>query len=198
MKLLAIIVLCITGLQNTAIAQSTYSVMETEQKDIRLFGTSTLHDWEMNAQNTTGEAEFQFKSGSSTELASISSLSFELNVADLKSDNKQLDKNAYEALRSEVYKDIGYTLVSSSITSEQGGYLIQSKGDLTIAGVTKAIFMDVHFVLQTDDTVKVQGTYQLNMKDYDVAPPSFMWGAMKTGDALTLDFEVFYQATKGS
>jgi hypothetical protein len=34
------------------------------------------------------------------------------------------------------------------------------------------------------------------MSDYDVEPPSLMWGAIKTGDAVTLDFEVVYKKSK--
>jgi len=30
------------------------------------------------------------------------------------------------------------------------------------------------------------------MTDYQVKPPTFMGGAMKTGDALTLDFTMVY------
>jgi hypothetical protein len=34
------------------------------------------------------------------------------------------------------------------------------------------------------------------MTDYSVKPPKFMLGAMKTGDAITLNFTLVYQ--KGS
>jgi hypothetical protein len=197
LQVLALVLICITDINNIGNSQSTYTIKDTKDFDIKLSGTSSLHDWEMKALSTTGEAHFVFKSGSETDLVSIKSLSFALKVQDLKSDNKGLDKNAYEALKSDEYKDIHYQLTSSALSSEKEGYLIKSKGNLTVAGVTKEITMDVHGVVNDDGTVTSKGTYKLNMTDYNVKPPSFMWGAMKTGDAITLDFIVVYKKEKG-
>lgn len=195
---LTLILICITSLNNIGYSQSIYKIQETKEFDIKLMGTSSLHDWEMDALSTTGEAQFVFKSGSESDLVSIKSLSFVLQVEDLKSDNKGLNKNAYEALKSDKYKEISYNLTSATISSEKGGYLIKANGNLTIAGVTKEISMDVHGVINNDGTVTSKGSYQLNMTDYNVTPPSFMWGAMKTGDAITLNFIVVYKKEKGA
>jgi polyisoprenoid-binding protein YceI len=156
-------------------------------------GTSTLHDWEMEANSASGEAEFIFKSGSESKLAALQSLSFVLHVRELKSDNEALDKNAYKALKSDEYKNIHYVLSTSTLSIEKGGYLIKSQGKLTVAGVTKDITMDVHSVVNKDGSIACKGSYKLNMTDYNVEPPSFMFGAMTTGEALTLNFEVIYK-----
>ncbi|MFT7233140.1 MAG: hypothetical protein ACI8TA_002363 [Cyclobacteriaceae bacterium] len=190
---LAMVIFHCVAHPNIGHAQSLYKVKETKDIDIKLSGTSTMHDWEMDALFTTGEAYFIFKSGSEIDLISIKSLSFALQVADLKSDSEGLNKNAYEALKSIEFKGIRYNLTSSTISIEKGGYLIKSNGNLTIAGVTKEILMDVHCESNEKGTVTSRGSYRLNMSDYDVKPPSFMWGAMKTGDAITLDFIVVYE-----
>lgn len=190
--------ICFTGLNHIGYSQAIYTIKETKDFDIKLSGTSTLHDWEMDALNATGEAQFVFKAGSESDLVSIKSLSFALKAEDLKSDNKGLNKNAYEALKSDKHKEIRYNLTSSAISSEKGGYLIKSNGNLTIAGVTKEIIMDVHCVSNDDGTITSKGSYKLNMTDYNVKPPSFMWGAMKTGDAITLNFIVVYKKEKGA
>jgi polyisoprenoid-binding protein YceI len=190
---LALILLCAVVITSIGYSQSTYNVKETKDSDIKLLGTSSLHDWEMDARSSTGEAQFIFNENNKSDLISIKSLSFALKVVDLKSDSKGLDKNAYEALKSDTYKDIRYQLTSSTISPEKGGYLIKSNGNLTIAGVTKEITMDVHGEVNEDGTITSKGSYKLNMTDYNVKPPSFMWGAMKTGDAITLNFKVVYK-----
>ncbi len=182
-----------SGLNIIGQSQSMYTVKENKNFDVKLFGTSTLHDWEMDAINTNGEANFVFKEGSKSDLVSISSLSFRLQVTDLKSDNNGLNKNAYEALKSNEYKEICYILISSILYDAKEGYLIKSKGNLTIAGVTKEIEMDVHGKVNDDGTIITKGSYKLKMTDYGVEPPSFMWGAMRTGDELTLEFVVVYK-----
>ena len=49
-----------------------------------------------------------------------------------------------------------------------------------------------------DSTITCTGTYNLTMTDYGVEPPSFMFGAMKTGDALTFEYNVVYKKAEES
>jgi len=53
--------------------------------------------------------------------------------------------------------------------------------------------MDVYCIVNKDATITCSGSEKLNMTDYNVKPPSFMFGAMTTGDAVTLDFNVVYK-----
>ena len=196
-KSLVLILICMMGIISIAHSQSVYKVEDTKDIDMKLLGTSTMHKWEMDASTVMGEAQFVFKKGSETALVSIKSLSFDLKVKDLKSDNKGLDKNAYKALKSDDHEEINYKLTSAKPSPEKGGYLLKTKGKLTIAGVTKDILMDVHCIVNKDGTVAFTGSHKLNMTDYKVEPPSFLLGAMKTGDAITLDFTIVYKKGKG-
>jgi polyisoprenoid-binding protein YceI len=72
-------------------------------------------------------------------------------------------------------------------------YLIKAHGNLTIAGVTIAVKMDVYCRVNNDSTITCTGSEKLKMSDYKIHPPSFMMGAMKTGDAITLDFILVYK-----
>ncbi len=189
-----LITLSVIGFIELAQAQPTYKIQETKDVNMKLSGTSTLHNWVMNAQNTTGAAQFGFKGAGDTQLNSLKSLTFSLIVTDLKSGEKGLDKNAYKALKSDQYKDIDYKLTSAIINPESGGkYLIKTKGNLTIAGVTKEVDMDVYAVINKDGSITCTGSDKLNMTDYSVKPPKFMLGAMKTGDAITLNYTLLYK-----
>lgn len=192
-KSLVLIFMSTIGFNFMGFAQSTYRIKETAEVDLILSGTSTLHDWEMTALSTTGAAQFVFKANNIVELDAIKSLSFTLQVTDLKGDSDGLNKNAYEALKSNQYQQIRYKLTSSKISLEKGEYLIKSIGKLTVAGVTKDIEMDVNYAMNGDGSINFKGSYNLNMTDYNVEPPSFMWGAMKTSDAVTLSLNVDYK-----
>ena len=186
------IAVCIIGLNSTA--QTIYRITDSRDIDMKLSGTSTLHKWTMDAKTFSGEAQFGFTHGNGGKLNSLKTLSFSLVVKDLKSGDKGLDKNAYKALKTDEYKDIDYKLISATVGPEtEGRYLLKTKGDLTIAGVTKVVTMDVYCALNTDATITCTGSDKLNMTDYQVKPPTFMLGAMKTGDAITLDFTLVYK-----
>lgn len=187
------IAMCIIGYSAPLHAQSVYKVAPRDN-NMKLSGTSTLHNWTMNAQAFGGEAQFVFKPGNDRQLNSIKALTFSLAVADLKSGENGLDKNAYKALKTDVYKSIVYKLTSAVISPEKGNrYLIKTHGSLTIAGVTKEISMDVFAVVNADETISCTGTQKLLMTEYGVKPPKFMFGAMKTGDAVTIDFNLIYK-----
>ncbi len=186
-------ILLIAGSTQLLQAQTKYKIQETKDIDMKLSGTSTLHNWTMETQTFTGEAQFGFKDGD-IQLSTLKSLSFDLNVTDLKSGEKGLDKNAYKALKTDQYKDIVYKLSSAKIMSEKDGkYLIKTQGNLSIAGVTKDVAMDVYAVVNKDGSITCTGSDKLLMTDYQVKPPKFMLGAMKTGDAITLNYTIVYK-----
>jgi polyisoprenoid-binding protein YceI len=168
-----------------------YKINESKEINMKLSGTSTLHKWSMNTQTFTGEAQFGF---TDHLLSSVGSLNFSLAVQNLKSGENGLDKNAYKALKTDQYKDILYTLTSAKVSPEKDKrYLIATQGKLSIAGVTNNVSMDVYCVVNDDQSITCTGSDKLKMTDYQVKPPSFMLGAMKTGDAITLDFTLVYK-----
>jgi polyisoprenoid-binding protein YceI len=186
--------LYLTGALQYAQAQATYKIQDTKDIDMKLSGTSTLHNWVMNAKNTTGAAQFGFIGIGDSHLSSLTSLNFSLIVTDLKSGESGLDKNAYKALKADKFKNIDYKLTSAVIMPEsEGKYLIKTKGKLTIAGVTKDTEMDVYAVVNKNGSITCTGSDKLNMTDYSVKPPKFMLGAMKTGDAITLNYTLLYK-----
>lgn len=187
-----LVIIAIITLTNIGYSQAIYKIQDSRDVFLKLNGTSTMHDWEMDANKATGEAQFIFDVANESELTSLKSLMFNLEVKDLQSDSKGLNKNAYEALKTDQFKDIHYKLSSSSLSPEKGGYFARTNGKLTIAGVTKDIIMDIHMVVNKNKTITCKGLYKLNMTDYNVEPPSFMMGIMKTGEITTLNFEVTY------
>lgn len=175
-------------------AQSMYSITPSKSNEMKLSGTSSLHDWEMESKTFTSEAEFCMTPELSTHLSALKSLSFTLPVVDLKGDKSGLNNNAYEALHSDKYKNIGYTQVSAIVFEEKlGKTTIKSTGNLTIAGTTKEVVLDVLCIVNPDATITCSGSQKLQMSDYKVVPPSFMFGAMKTGNDIALDFTVVYK-----
>jgi polyisoprenoid-binding protein YceI len=193
-QILVLTTICILGFSSLLQAQATYKINESKDMDMKLSGTSTLHKWSMDAKTFSGDADFHFKAGDPGQLISVKSLTFSLAVADLKGTESGLNKNAYKALKTKEYKDIDYKLLSAIISPvNDKKFLVKAKGNLTIAGVTKEVDMDVYCVVNEDKTITCTGSEKLNMTDYAVKPPTFMLGAMKTGDAITLDFTLVYK-----
>ncbi|THH35481.1 YceI family protein [Neolewinella litorea] len=179
-------------------AQTRYLIDSSQGTELQLRGTSTLHDWQMVATTVTGAVEFAFTPDGTGDLSALESMAFSLKVQDLCSGNRGLDKNAHRALNAEAHSSITYVLASSTLSRVQDGYRLQTRGRLTIAGTARDIKMEVRLVVGDNGTITSRGTHELKMTDYGVTPPSFMLGAMKTGDDMTLEFTVVFKKSPGA
>ncbi|MEI6089208.1 MAG: YceI family protein [bacterium] len=196
-KLKILIILLIFGLYSSSqvlYSQALYSISNNKDVNMKLSGTSTLHNWNMNSKSIVGEANFEFAGDNLSELKDLSSLKVILPTSSLKSKEKQMDKNVYGALKADKYKDIVFKITSANVQPKQNNrYQLKTVGNLTIAGVTRQVNLDVFCQINEDQTITCSGTEKLKMTDYQVTPPTFLLGAMKTGDEVTLDFTVVFK-----
>ncbi|MDP4200539.1 MAG: YceI family protein [Bacteroidota bacterium] len=168
-------------------SQSSYKVDGVSEIDLK--GTSTLRDWTMMAHSFTGSALFTF--APDHQLSSVTEFSLRLPVHNLRSESAETQKNAYKALKDDRYKDIVFDLTSAQfIQSGLANYLILLHGHLTIAGVTQPTTLKLSAAINEDGTILCSGSMPVLLSDYDIARPSFLLGAMKIGDVLTLTYRL--------
>jgi polyisoprenoid-binding protein YceI len=154
-----------------------------------LAGTSTLHDWTMTAHSFSGSATISLTADN--QLSSVAALSLVLPVQNLKSESDGMNSNAYEALKSDKYKDILFKLTSAEITSLAGGkYKIAALGNLTIAGVTKSVTLNTTAMVNANGSISCIGSVPISLSNFGIERPSFMLGTMKVGDAMTLSYNM--------
>ena len=162
-------------------AQQSYTLSDDQQFTVA--GTSSIHDWEMIAkEGTTGSAELILENG---KLSKITSLKVEMPVKSLKSGKGSMDKNAYEALNAAKHPSIKFEMTEFlGIT----GTKIKAKGNLTIAGKSQIILMEVTYSI-SGNIVRFKGSHPVLFSDFNVDAPTAVFGTIKTGDELTLSFE---------
>ena len=147
-------------------------------------GTSTLHEWTMKSESSTCDAVFQINSqGDPLQLISMV---VSVPSESLKSGKSGMDKNAYSALKTDENKQITFQLTSGKIE----GKAIRCVGSLTIAGTTKQIDLDATYTILSDGSIQCKGSKNLAMKDFNVEPPSFMFGTVTTGNEISVSFDV--------
>lgn len=155
-----------------------------------LYGTSTLHDWNMVAHTFTGTGTFTV---AGNQLTGLSSLTVTLPIHNLKSEHDGMNDNAYDALKADKNPNITFQLKSATITPSGGNkYQIAALGSLTIAGVSKATTLNTVAVLNADGSISCSGSVPLKLSDFNIDRPSFMLGTMKVGDALTLNYALIF------
>ena len=180
---LALLTLSLSALVN---AQTKYHASYTK---VAIAGTSTFHDWDMISENANCDITFNFDGANITGL---SSLLFTVKAESLKSDHKGLDKNAYKALNSQKFPEISFTSSYANVRPNGGNsYVVSAKGKMTISGTTKDVWLAATCTVNPQDlSVQSTGSLKIKMSEYNVEPPSFMMGAMKTGDEITVKYNV--------
>lgn len=157
--------------------------------DLLVSGTSTLHDWTMKSTKAECNAIFDFSPAG--QISGLNSLSFSTPVNALKSEHTAMDNNAYKALKSDKDPVISYTLTSVSVSPAAGGAsTVTCTGRLTIAGATRDTRIVAVCKPGADNTLTVTGAQNISMKDFSIDPPTFMFGTIKTGNDITLAFNL--------
>jgi hypothetical protein len=188
--LIGIAIVCLTGFTEIHLAPHTNNATKPGDADIKVLGTSNLHNWTMEAKGISCSAKFNFLPGHG-QPESLTALTLSIPVQDLKSGESGMDSRAYTALKAKQFNNIVFELISAAITAGQKDqFQVKSMGNLSIAGVSKPVAMDAACLIDADGAITCSGSAKLKMTDYQIKPPTFMLGALKTGNDLTIDFKL--------
>lgn len=163
------------------------------QTTASIAGTSSLHDWHCTVESISGTAKITHNQD---ELIAVNSLNMTFDVNSIKSGKAAMDKNTYKALNLPKFPTINYELTrTNSIEFRDGAYQLSTVGNLTIAGKTQSIQMQVTGTVQANGSLSFSGSKRLNMKTFDVDPPTAVFGTIKTGEMVTVSFHVILNKT---
>lgn len=160
--------------------------LDNESSFLEVHGTSSLHDWHVDAQEQSGTLKLLD--------TNIEELNFSVKSESLKSGKSAMDKKTFDALKTDKYKNIEFKLksVNSSKQTSDNTYEVSARGTMRIAGKTKNVLMN--FTLQIDDKqIFLQGEKPLLMTDYGVEPPKALLGTIKTGDEIKVVYKSVYK-----
>ncbi|HET7152688.1 MAG TPA: YceI family protein [Candidatus Kapabacteria bacterium] len=180
---------------NLAIAQANPGLAVTVKNgsNLQLDGTSTLHDFSCKTSSIEGTIMVdpaQFANGIKDAKNLISQANITIPVKSIKSGHDGMDDNMYDALKADKDPTISYQLTGITGAAPSGSeYQIQTQGLLTVAGVQKPIEM-VIYASKADNGIKIHGKANVNMTDFGIDPPSFMFGALKAGNKVTVSFDL--------
>lgn len=158
----------------------------SENSEISISGTSTLHDWTMTVDEYSGTGDFITEG---TRIIAINNLKVIVKAESLKSGKTGMDKNAYKALKTGKYKDIVFILDDYEMISIIGNInKIRAKGTLTVAGKSRKVSFPVSIEVNRNGIISCSGSEEMKMTDFGVEPPTAMFGTIKTGDEITVNF----------
>lgn len=154
---------------------------------ITVEGTSNIHDWEMDVEKINGEVNLNQQA----EQFDFISISLQIPVKSMKSGKGKMDRNTYEALKETKHEFIEFTSTEILEIENKGNttFLVNVKGKLSIAGKTQTVIIPLEVNTATSS---LTAQHELNMNDYGVDPPTAVFGTIKTGESVKINFKLNY------
>lgn len=169
---------------------------------VKIDGVSTIHDWTVEGQIIGGFMEWESNfpldpaQGAVPDLKVTPKVEVTIPIRSLKSGKSLMDKVMAEHMKATEFPKITYTLKEMKLrdgaTHKAGAPLqFDTKGELTVSGVTKAISMVVNIEKAEGGLLKATGSIPSKMTDFKIEPPApkIALGAIKTADDVKLSFE---------
>lgn len=175
----------------TVKAQSFTEYQATNQSQLSISGTSSLHDWHMKLDALNCKIMGEEVSGKDMVLKNID---FEAKVSNLKSNESSImDNKAYKAMKEDKFPTISFTgdkVLTLPLSHDQFSGTVS--GLLSIAGKKKEVQINIKGNSEKG-LITVEGVYPLKMSDFGINPPTAFFGTLKTGDQIKVHFKILFK-----
>jgi len=167
--------------------QNTYFLAKDYR--VTIHGTSNLRDWQETVEKVTGDMVAVLNVDGSVNLVSVD---IRMDVNSIKSDMGSIMNNkTYDALKSNLNPEIIFTLnvPVKLIQVKRGENTFTLRGNLTLAGLCKPVTMEVNLFILGEGRLQFEGRQAIKMTDFGVKPPSALFGTMKAGPDIIINFK---------
>lgn len=177
-----------TALVNSASGQGNYKLVQSSS-NMKVIGTSTVHDWEMDVTNFNGSVSIN-KDGNKL---TISTLFFLAKANSIESDKSLMNKKTKEALKTDDHSRITFRFKEvKKLNTNSDNFSGTIIGDLTIAGVTRKVNIDFSGK-RSGNKLYVNDTHTVDMTDYNIDPPTAMLGSIKTDKEVKISYNLTFK-----
>jgi polyisoprenoid-binding protein YceI len=167
------------------------------ESTMSVIGTSTLHDWTSTVTKIDGFMELDKKTAdkgtlkTGDEIVSVKIIVPAKSIISAR--GATMDKKTYDALKAEQFPDITFEFSKIRISQVLNDQIqVLARGNLTIAGKTNVVDIPVVGKVNSPTQMVFSGAHKLNMKNYDMEPPSAMFGQIVTGEEVEIKFELIF------
>lgn len=185
------VLVCLAFLAFSVAQAQTYKIVP-KISNLKIEGTSSVHEWESTSDQVSGDMVLVSDAKSGKQ---IQSLVVKIPVKSIKSGKGLMDNKTYEAFNTDKNPLITFQITDVSPLKFSGKDAeVTVSGDLNMAGFTKKINIKSTGKSLTDGSFQFKGSVPLKMSDFKMKPPTAMMGVLKTGDAVTIKFDVTFKS----
>lgn len=161
-------------------------------------GTSNIKDWKAEVEEMNAKISLTPSLLEQDSMASpVSQFSLTIPVKEIESGKGGMNRKIYGALKEEDHPEIMFNLISAALADTVQSaelFTLKVEGNLSVAGTVKEVSFPVKGTRVGEDNYRFEGTYGINMKDYNVDPPSAVFGTIKSREEVEIKFNIFLTA----
>lgn len=157
-----------------------------DESRIWVEGTSTVHDWDCQVTRFLGRVNADTEGARMTALASAR---VTIPVRSIDCDNGTMNGKLRDALGEEAVR-YELTRAVPAAAGADGWFAVETTGTLTISGTSRPARLSMRAKANGDGSFRFTGTHSFRMTDFGIDPPTALLGTLKTGDDLTVRFDV--------
>lgn len=174
--------------------------VEEPASEVAVIGSANVTDWEARSQNVQGQVEVSQDFWREGRLSPVEDLTdteanprvkVEIPASSLRSVSQSdgMDKNMHKYLKTEQHPMITYDLTLAQADSVEREFELQAQGELSVAGTTKEVSFPTSVSLHEDEEyLTVEGEVDTTMTNFNIDPPTAMFGSIWAHDEITLAF----------
>lgn len=166
-----------------------------EGHEMVIDGTSNIRDWDADVKtiNTTFVMnEFDASNLSSLTAEHFETLELSMPVEDIESGSGKLTSNMHKYLKEKDYPTISFNLTGiDSVTVNGNQATIAAKGIVNAAGEDHETTMTVDATFE-NGRVTFSGTQPLKMTDFNIDPPTALFGTIRARDEIDLIYSLTF------
>lgn len=183
---LAVSLFAIAAFMTGSMANAQTLKINSSKSTMSISGTTNIHNFKSNVSQINGELTFNSKN--------VKSLKVEVPVRSIVSGEKLMDKKTYETFKEPTNPTITFNLTNVNSMNVSGNDVaVTVTGNLTMGGFTKSVTLKANGQKVKPGVYKFTGSTPLKMSEFKMKAPTAMLGAMKVGDAVTLNYSVTFE-----
>jgi polyisoprenoid-binding protein YceI len=166
------------------------------QSRLWIDGTSSIKRFSCKAGEVNAVVEANSAHAISTLLTGdqgVKTVRVTIPAARLDCGNGTMNDHMRKALKVSESPTIDFRLTSYDVARNPDGIAGTITGTLALGGVTKTITLKAEGK-PDGQMLHITGTHELNMTEYDLKPPKLMFGRIKVGDKVTVNFDLLLKS----
>lgn len=168
-----------------------------DDSEINILGSSNVTDYQCILHDLTNNSNIEIKSQVFDRTIKLQNAKVVLLANGFDCENRIMTKDFLKAIKGEKYPEITVAFhqftLSDNVNKQPNQKNIPAKISIYLAGVTNyySILLD-RFEVKSDE-LQVVGLIHLRMSDFNITPPTALFGTIKTEDEITIDFKINFK-----